>query len=116
MVLVAGAVVGLAVLYTFDPSAGGFYPRCWWYTMTGWQCPGCGGLRAAHSMLHGRLGDAFRFNPLLVILLPMAASFMIGRLVWRGRWIDPLPGFRISPWLWLLGGITLVFGVVRNLI
>jgi len=111
---VAGLIVA-SILYAFDPASHGFYPRCWLYATTGWQCPGCGGLRATHSLLHGQLGDAFRFNPLLVILLPIAASVILIRLILPDRSFNPLSRFGSSIWLWLLGGVAVVFGIARNL-
>lgn len=113
MLAAAGLVVAV-ILYVFDPASHAFYPRCWLYATTGFQCPGCGGLRAAHALLHGQLSEAFQFNPLLVILLPIVASFVLMRLLFAGRCFNPLLRFRSSLWVWLLGGITVVFGIVRN--
>ena len=38
--------------------------------LTGWDCPACGGQRALHSLLHGRVGEALHFNPFLVVSVP----------------------------------------------
>lgn len=40
------------------------------HALTGWDCPACGGQRALHSLLHGRFGEALRFNPFLVVAVP----------------------------------------------
>ena len=72
--LVAG-VAGVA-LYAFNPETHGFYPRCPLYVLTGLQCAGCGTLRAAHSLLHGDIAQAFAFNPILVLAVPLMALLL----------------------------------------
>ena len=67
-----GAVAGL-VLFCFDPRQYPFYPVCFFHKTTGLLCPGCGALRAMHQLLHGHLATAFRFNPVLVVSLPILA-------------------------------------------
>jgi hypothetical protein len=61
-----GAVTAaLALVYFFDPASTSFYPACPLRALTGWLCPLCGGLRAAHALLHGRVFDAVALNPFL---------------------------------------------------
>lgn len=73
-------VGGLILLYAFyDPSAVSFFPRCPFYVLTGWYCPGCGSQRALHSLLHGKIGQAVNFNLMLVLYLPLiTVHFLIG--------------------------------------
>ena len=115
LALLVALAVGAAVLFAFNPVEHGFFPRCYVRAITGWDCPGCGGLRAAHQLLHGRVGEAFALNPLLVLALPLAAYFAARFLVEKflGRKL-PQP-FRGMIWLWLALGVVVVFGVVRNL-
>ena len=46
---------------------------CIIYALTGYYCPGCGAGRACYCILHGQIYQAFRYNPLLVLLLPWIA-------------------------------------------
>jgi hypothetical protein len=103
------------MLFLFNPAEHGFFPRCWFRIVTGWDCPGCGGLRAAHQLLHGNVRAAFVLNPLLVLALPFVAYFALRILLlrWTGRAL-PQP-FRSLNWLWLLAGVVVAFGVLRNL-
>jgi Protein of unknown function (DUF2752) len=106
---------GSAILYFFPPEKHSFYPRCLLNAATGLECPGCGGLRAAHQLLHGHLAAAFALNPLLVTGLPVLGLFLTGRLAARATGRDWLKPFRHVGWIWFLVGVILVFGVGRNL-
>jgi hypothetical protein len=104
----------VAVLFVFDPSTAGFFPVCALHELTGWQCPGCGGLRAVHQLSHGHIAAAWRLNPFVVGLLPVAlwlgvreaARAFTGR-EWPGLVNRPVFG-------WLLAGALVLFGVLRN--
>ena len=105
-------VAAASILYFFAPDQYHFYPRCMFYAITGLQCPGCGGLRAAHHLLHGDLAGAWRLNPLLVGLLPLAPVLLAWFAVKRESWTS----FALKPvWVWGLVGAAVVFAVVRNL-
>jgi len=113
---VLALVVGLAVFRAFDPAHHGFFPRCAIHTLTGLECPGCGGQRAVHYLLHGEFSAAFRANAILLsLLIPMG--------VWLGlRWaLQRLSGrslpalFLNRTAIWLLLAALLLFGILRNL-
>ena len=55
IVLGATALGAGAVVFFFNPSTHGFYPVCLFHALTGWNCPGCGGTRAAYALLHGNI-------------------------------------------------------------
>lgn len=84
--IVAGA---LAYVGLRDPHAPGFgFPPCPFRALTGWNCPGCGGLRMTHDLLHGDLGAAVVDNAFLVVGLPMLTLWLLVR--WqRGRQLMP---------------------------
>ncbi len=111
-VLLAG-IAGL-VLYCFDPSKYHFYPICFFHKTTGLLCPGCGGLRALHQLLHGHLVAAFRFNPMLIVLLPFVCWFGARLALQQARNQPPALGLR-PVWLWLILAAVLVVSVLRNL-
>lgn len=108
------AVLAL-VLFRFDPRQHPFYPRCFFHLATGLDCPGCGGLRATHQLLHGNVRAAFGLNPLLTCVAPLVP---IGFVVWwlnRRRNIPLLEKLNGMPLVWCLAGIVVAFGVLRNL-
>lgn len=104
----AGLLGCCALLFYFNPAQHSFYPRCAFFQMTGWQCPGCGGLRAAHQLLQGHVGEAFRLNALAVLGMPLAAWWL-----WR-NWARGGARVRVR-WVWLFLAGLLLFGVMRNL-
>ena len=114
--LAGGAVsAALYLLYKFPPGSSWFYPRCLFHQLTGWNCPGCGGLRATHHLLHGHFREAFLFNPLLFVLAPWLLWFGVA-LGWGKVRGEELPHpFRHPAALWVLAILVVVFGILRNL-
>ena len=114
--LIVGAL-GLGatlMLFCFDPSRYAFYPQCVLHETTGLLCPGCGGLRALHQLLHGHVGAAFNLNPFLVCLAPLLLVF--GTFYIAGLISNRRIQFALSPrWFWALFACSCVFGVWRNL-
>ena len=102
------------VLFCFDPAVAGFYPICMFHRITGLQCPGCGGLRAAHQLLRGNIAAAYHLNALVVFGAPLAVAFTV-RQVLRALRHQPA-SFEIRPsWLWTGIAVLVVFGIARNL-
>ena len=110
--LLAFGVVGL-VLFCFDPRRYHFYPVCFFHQSTGLLCAGCGSMRALHQLLHGHLVTAFRFNPLVVICLPLVFWFG-GKLAVQHARHQPLSLGLRPGWWWLLLAISVGFTVLRN--
>jgi hypothetical protein len=105
----AAAAVGVWVLYTFPPAAYSFYPRCPFRLVTGMLCPGCGTTRALHHLLHGRVEEAFRLNPMLFVLMAVFL-FALPSIV-RGR----RPDFLMKPWFaWAAFFVLTGYWIVRN--
>ena len=114
LVLAAGAV-GAVYLYLHNPRDNKFFP-CIIYQFTGFYCPGCGAGRACYSILHGEWYQAFRYNPLLLILLPWLGLYIA---LWAGDWalngkhrIDDIVPFRL---VYIILIIVLAYGVLRNI-
>lgn len=108
------AVIGM-VLFEYNPSHYGFYPRCWLYTTTGIYCPGCGSLRAMHQLTHGHLATALRCNLLLTLSVPFAAIFATRSAL---RWTagKSLPSLEIRPaWIKALVAVIVLFTILRNI-
>jgi hypothetical protein len=114
--IVLGATVAGAgaVLFFFNPGTHGFYPICLFHKLTGWNCPGCGGTRAAYALLHGNFALALKDNALFIVLLAAAVA--------RGIWFaakrirhQPTGIFLSAKILWVALAITAIFTALRNL-
>ena len=100
---VAFAGAGAAVLFYIDPMSATFFPKCFFKTLTGWHCPGCGTGRAAHALLHADFACAFRMNPLLIVALPFLAALALKPSIGRRPAV---------PWIILL--IVIAYWILRN--
>jgi len=72
--------------------------------------------RAAHATLHGRIGEAFHYNPVGMVLLPLA---LLGFGIEIAGWIrgKPLP-FRLNVGVagaWAIIWVVAGFWILRNL-
>ncbi len=113
-VLIVGVLVA-AGLYVVDPARHAVYPACPFYATTGLECPGCGGLRATHQLLHGHLAAAWALNPLAVLLVPFYAWFAVnaGLILVRGRGLPRAAPRAAVVWLGLAAYV--LFGILRNI-
>ena len=113
MGIAVAAILGF-ILFYFDPARFGFYPVCLFHRTTGLLCPGCGGLRATHQLLHGHFTEAFLLNPLFVaVLLPIGLWLVVRWAVCRIQGRPAALRFRLA-WLWAGIVLTLGFGIGRN--
>lgn len=113
-ILFALGTLALLLLWRQFPTHYSFIPPCVFHSLTGLECPGCGGLRGTHHLLHGRLAEAWAYNPLAVIIMPLLVLFQInnGTIAATGRTL-------VLPWsryTWVLAlALFLGFGFLRNL-
>lgn len=84
--LIAGALV---FLFLVNPEESLIAPKCPFKTLTGLNCPGCGGQRAVHAFLHGEFRKGFLFNPILLPALAylgvIGGSWLLSRRDCDGR-------------------------------
>lgn len=114
-ILSAGLVAIVTALWWFDPHQCRI-PLCSFYASTGLYCPGCGGTRAAHELLHGHWSRAMHENGLAVLGLPLLAYLLAsefslsfyGRPLWGN--LSRRTGLVVS-----LAIVALAFAVLRNL-
>lgn len=114
--LIGAVAISVVVLWTIDFTRW-HIPICAFHAITGYLCPTCGGLRAMHALLHGRLAEAWSYNALVVLLVPWAAyglllvtlTALFGDRTWPGRWLYHPVIFVI------LASVALIFGILRNL-
>jgi lysylphosphatidylglycerol synthetase-like protein (DUF2156 family) len=109
----AGLALALVVQQVFDPFRT-HLPLCLVNHLTGIECPGCGAIRAVHSLLAGDLLMALRRNLRITLAIPLTG---IGLAVWavrrlRGLRTDLMPS---RTTMLVLVAIVTLFTVLRNL-
>lgn len=82
---------------------------CFFYELTGLYCPGCGITRALFSLMRLDVYQAFRYNMLVVTLLPIAIGYMGFKIIFKKN-------KKIPNYVWnILLIITIIFGIFRNI-
>ncbi|MFR9752577.1 DUF2752 domain-containing protein [Nocardia sp. 004] len=113
--LVAGVGVGVGVLlHLRDPHIEGSYGSCPSYVLTGWYCPGCGGMRAVHDLTDGRVIDALHSN---LLAIPLVLAFVVWVVDWtiRARRGQQMRLPSIGPVvMWVFFALLAVYTVLRN--
>ncbi len=94
----------MLLLYLFNPATNGLFPPCPFHWLTGLYCPGCGSLRALHSLLHGNIGAALALNPLMVAAIPVLGIILLKPVWFRKQWLA-----------WLAFSVLIGYGVARNI-
>jgi len=70
VLLISAFLIFLLIYFLFNPQNNILFPKCPFYLLTGWQCPGCGSQRAINCLLHWDFVQAFHYNGLLVTAIP----------------------------------------------
>ncbi len=112
--VISAAVFFIVVLFFWDPGKLNYYPPCLFQSVTGLLCPGCGGMRGTHQLLHMNFSEAFSLNPLVFISTPLilyAIIYYITLLVFKKQ----LPKIPVTVKLIaIVSFIILLFWIFRN--
>ncbi len=95
--------------YLNNPAEKGVGISCFFYQITHFLCPGCGGQRAFHALLHGHLWEAFQWNCLIFLILPLIFLKFLEELT-----EIKIPKKYFSVYQKITGIIALLFGIFRN--
>ncbi|CAN5437817.1 DUF2752 domain-containing protein [soil metagenome] len=105
-VFLAGALTYVGLV---DPHReGSLFPPCPFKLLTGWNCPGCGGLRMTHDLLNGDFSAAIVDNAFLLVGLPALLVWILLRRR-QDKTVLTAPGIAV------LAVFTVTWTVVRNL-
>lgn len=109
-------ICGIAVYYFFSPTESKFFPRCMFYSLTGWECPGCGVQRALYAMLHGEFLQAVAYNPFLCLSVPYLLMALFVNF-FTGRVAERISRIVYHPYVvWGFIALFFIWWFVRNLI
>ena len=98
------AIIGISILHYYNIGI-----PCIFYKLTNLYCPGCGITRAIISLLKLDFYQAFRYNSLVIILLPFLLIYNIYIWIFNGK--KKLPQY---VWIILLI-LVILYGILRNI-
>jgi hypothetical protein len=109
-------LVMVAVLFfILDPDEQPIFPRCIFYSFSGYYCPGCGSQRAIHNLMHLNFAGVVQNN---ILFLPamLAVTYHYLHPVLNRNFSWRLPNIlymKNTPWI--IFGIIVFFWIIRNL-
>ena len=86
---------------------------CLFYEITGYYCPGCGITRLLFSLLKLDFYQAFRYNPLIFILIIITGIYWLVKFILK-KFINisiAIPNYVY----YILLVIVIIFGILRNI-
>lgn len=105
----------VCIYYLIDPSKSSMFLTCPLKAVSGYDCPGCGVQRAFHELLHFRFLEAFKYNPLFVLSIPVLVIVLLMKSFGSERLQTIINNFFKSRFLiFSLLIIVLVFLLLRN--
>ena len=104
-------IIILLITYLYLNKRFSFYIPCIFHKITHLYCPGCGITRMIMSIFKLNFYQAFRYNPLLFIMMPFLISY---ETIYYINWIHD-KNYTISKKIWyILLIITILFTILRN--
>ena len=103
------------VFYLYNPVESSFFIPCPFHYLTGLHCPGCGSQRALHQLVHFNIYGAFRYNPLLVLSLPIL-FYSVGIVIYNfiNQTKYRVSFFYNNAFIYVYFGMVVLFWVLRN--
>ncbi len=108
VLLSIGFVIAL-VIYFFIYKLTGFAIQCPIHYITGYYCPGCGITRLLFSLIKLDFYQAFRFNPLVFILIILYIIYFVIKYLFKVNIKIP------NKVMYSLIVILLIYGILRNI-
>ena len=107
-------IIGLScfvlIYHFFDPAHSDWAPKCPFWLLTGYYCPGCGSQRAIHCFLNGRILEGMRYN---YLLLPSLVYVVFLTIAPRDSRLGKV--LTSSTACWILLFAFMAWWVVRNI-
>lgn len=91
-------------LYRSYPTPDSHFPKCFFWSLSGWKCPGCGTQRALHLLMHGDVVGSLRMSPCLYFAV---SSILL--VAFSPRWFCRM-WFAV-----VVAVVTIAFTVLRNI-
>lgn len=117
LTLLTGGIVActaiLLIYASFDPAHNPF-PRCIFLSLSGLKCPGCGSQRALHAILHGNISQAWHYNAVLILSVPLLALLGFSN-IYKNRFPRLYNSLNGSTVIWTVFVVTVGWWILRNI-
>ncbi|MGN0370144.1 MAG: DUF2752 domain-containing protein [Butyrivibrio sp.] len=117
--LIVAAAISTCYFVIFFLQGKGLIPRittCPFYLITGIYCPGCGGTRALHALIHGHIIKSLYYHPLVIYGVILGLVFYISqtlRFLSRGK----IKGLHMRTAYPVIAGIIILLNwIIKNVI
>lgn len=109
-------ILGIGIVYIYFFQHLKLKVPCIFHKLTGFYCPGCGLTRCLNALFHLEFYQAFRFNALFFLFLPVFLFYVIVLIYSKLKKQDGILKKWFPDWTWyLLLVITILFGILRNI-
>jgi hypothetical protein len=109
-------VMAIGFIYIILHFSTGFSIPCVFHLLTRLYCPGCGMGRLCFSLLKLDFASAFKYNPVIFCILPVFAVFFAWHIYRYIRFGDSSFRKWENVLLYVIVGVLVVFGVLRNFV
>ena len=115
-VILALLLLGLVFyFYQNNPAhSNTIYSKCFVNNVTGFNCPGCGGQRALHALLHFNFKQAAQLNVFIFIFIPLLGYLFLKAILapFQVQLPDLSPSYKS---IIIILVLLIVFTIIRNL-
>ena len=115
VIIIALTILAVGALYSAVVLITGVGIPCPFRLITGLKCPGCGVSRMALSIIRFDFAAAFRYNPAIFCILPLMAA-VTARYIYVYIRYGIVRDKAADIAVWIMVGVLVIFGVIRNLI
>jgi len=113
--IVGSAIIGLLIayyfLFSYFPKLA---PKCLFFELTGFSCPGCGISRMLYKFLDFKFVEGMRFNYFLAITMPFVLFIIVYSVYLYVKNKKANKVFNVCCIVYLF--LLIVWGIVRNII
>lgn len=108
-------IISVLIMYFILGQILDFYLPCPVHFLTGYYCPGCGVTRMIVSIIKLDFYQAFRYNPLLFLFIPVIITYLFLQVRYETKGIkNVMNEKRFNKGWFIMVIIFIIYGVLRN--
>ena len=105
----------IGLIYYIIGNTFNIYIPCVFNELTGFYCPGCGVTRMINSLVKLDFYQAFRYNQLLFILMPVFIFYLVD-YIYKSIKNKKTLLYKTPNYIWyIIVALLVIFGIIRNI-